>query len=604
MKTKVESTIAEIKSLLRGYPDDVRPTEDVDVFTLLVYNYVVNEEQNLNGLALVNQYSNYFVNGANDGGIDMLYYDDKSATLGVIQTKYSPNIDVNNATAEIEKIIRTLHQLQERNFAGFSQTLKKKYLELESSISDTEYTYEIILATTSEFNKQKVESQVKLNQKQFGRGVSLNIVLGRELEQKINTIDNGIQRVTTGKLELVNTVSSKDIEYTSKSKKGIFVSAQAKSIKALYDNYEDKGLFDLNVRKYIKRVSIDNGIIHTIQKDPSEFWFLNNGLTIATSDYAIDGNVIHLYDFSVVNGAQTTTLIAKKLGEGQDFAVPVKVIAPASDIKLDGDQLDDFFSGVSEATNSQKPIRPQDLKANTRELRSLHRKLKEHGIFLKIKQGVKPDKKYAETIKIEDFAKLIYSFVNQAPGSARSKVRSLFESKKYDTIFVKPQYDQSENRIEFLQDLIDLYAKVDEIQNGLIKSQKGLTPDSNAIFRNGKLAMMALLGLAYTYVNEDAQSWEQVKTVPYRYGAFLRDTTENFDNDLRFVIQKIVQVIQTGYTQYQQAFDKNATVTNYLKKDTSYATLAQTFIADLSASEGNPERDALYPSCTILKRDC
>ena len=36
---------------------------------------------------------------------------------------------------------------------------------------------------------------------------------------------------------------------------------------------------------------------------------LNNGLTIACNEYKVDGKFIKLYDFSIVNGGQTTNLI-------------------------------------------------------------------------------------------------------------------------------------------------------------------------------------------------------------------------------------------------------------------------------------------------------
>ncbi|MFB9769132.1 AIPR family protein [Lactiplantibacillus modestisalitolerans] len=594
---EIEHAIDEMKLLLKDFPADTKPKNDVDWFTLMAYNYVINERGYLKDIDLITEYRNYFVNGSNDGGIDMLYYNDKLSVLGILQTKYSNNIDVNSATAEIQKILRTVEKLQNHDFSNLSQIVKDKFRSLNDGINE-DVTYEITLVTTSTFDKERALKNVG-STKRFKNSVDFNIVNGLDLSQKIYTIKNGIQRVDNGKLELINVVnqSGRSMEYSSNSKKGIFVSAKASSIKKLYDLYENRGLFDLNVRKYIKRNSIDKGIINTIQRDPTEFWFLNNGLTIATSDYQIDGNVIHLQDFSVVNGAQTTTLIARNYKE-TDFAVPVKVIAPA--FELEGDQQDNFFSGVSEATNSQKQIRPQDLKANTRELRALQHVLKPYNIFLKIKQGVNATNKY-DLIKIEDMAKLIYSFVNQAPGTARSSVRSLFES-HYKTIFLNPNYDQDPNKIEFLRDLVMLYFKVDEIQGNLLREGKAMTQDSAAIFGNGKFAIMALLGVAYRYVNEDAQSWPQVKEKDYIYGSFMQNVTDDFDKKLKFAILKIVHVIQVGYDRRKKSAP-GVTITNYLKKDSSYEQLAQEFLTNLASSENDPEMDALYPSCLVLKRD-
>ncbi|WP_054737578.1 AIPR family protein [Secundilactobacillus similis] len=498
---QVTRALSHIKSLTRDFPENIKPNTDSDWFTFVIYNYIVNEDPNFQALTVINQYASQFVNSANDGGIDMLAYDEKSATLNIIQTKYSSNFTVTGANAEISKIMATIQKLHEKDFSNLSNNLKEKYNDLIANSENTSYA--ITLATTSEFDKQKVldsfsKKKRSLKSDDILKNVDLSIFLNSDLNEKIKAVTTGIQRVREGKITLINAIPQTDIDrvqYISKTKMGAFVSAKASSIKELYDQYEDKGLFDLNVRKYIRRAGIDSGIIKTIQKDSTEFWFLNNGLTIATSSYEIDGNVIHLYDFSVVNGAQTTTLIANNLKGDQEFAVPVKVIAPSTDTKahLSDDELDDFFSGVSEATNSQKPIRPQDLKANTRELRELHRKLKERNIFLKIKQGVKPDKKYSYTIKIEDLAKIIYSFVNQLPGTARSNVRSLFDSKRYDDIFIKPGYttdDTDSSKIDFIQDLVTLYFTIDDVQSEDLKFARASITGDQAIFSNGKLAIM------------------------------------------------------------------------------------------------------------------
>lgn len=45
--------------------------------------------------------------------------------------------------------------------------------------------------------------------------------------------------------------------------------------------YAGKGLFDLNIRKYIRNTLVDNGIKNTLDKDRQNFWFLNNGIIIA-----------------------------------------------------------------------------------------------------------------------------------------------------------------------------------------------------------------------------------------------------------------------------------------------------------------------------------
>lgn len=572
-----------------------------NLFTLVVYNYIVEENSNYKWSDLPKQYDNFFVNGPNDGGIDLIYYDESSTTLGFIQTKLSKNVTVNSTIAEIEKTIRTIEQLKSRNFKGLSETLKRKYLDVMDRVSeDDEISYEIIFAATSDFDKDKVRDKLKLPV-----GLAIAIYPKAELNNKIRAVEEGIQRVADGKIELINKLPKNNVnEYQSKTMIGVSVSAKASSIKKLYDHDKDNGLFDLNVRKFVTRKAIDKGIVGTIHKHPSEFWFLNNGLTIATSTYEVDGDNIKLHDFSVVNGAQTTTLIGENFAlEADDFPVPVKVIAPLNPDVLSDIDKDQFFSDISEATNSQKPIKPQDLKANTRELRMLQKGLSQFNIFLKIKQGTRAPKRN-ETIKIEDLAKLIYSFVNQLPGSARSSVRSLFESKeKYDSIFLRPGYDQSEDRLYFIRDLIRLSDKVNQVQGEVLSTGDGTVGNTTAIYGNGKLTIIALLGAIYQYMNDDAQNVEKIKNNgDYQYGSFIADT-EEADSSLKTVIIELVNLINTKYEAARE-LNPDITVTNYLKKDKSYQSIVQSFISRLAALKAspNPMSKAVYEDFKVLKR--
>jgi len=577
-----------------------------NLFTLVTYNYIIEENDNYKWSDLPKQYENFFVNGPDDGGIDMIYYDEPTATLGFIQTKLSKNVSVNSCVNEINKTLRTIDQLKHKDFNGLSKTLQKKYLDVLDRISDDdEISYEIIFAATSELDKAKVHSKVKMP-----ADINLSIYLKNDLNQKIRAVEEGIQRVADGKIELTTKLPKNNVnEYQSATMMGVAASAKASSIKKIYDHDKDNGLFDLNVRKFVTRKVIDNGIIETIHKQPSEFWFLNNGLTIATSAYEVDGDNIKLHDFSVVNGAQTTTLIGENFKvDSEDFSVPVKVIAPLDPDSLSDIDKDQFFSNISEATNSQKPIKAQDLKANTRELRMLQKGLYQCGFFIKIKQGTHApdgiDSKH--TIKIENLAKLIYSFVNQLPGSARSGVKHLFESKeKYNTIFLKPGYDQDPNRLYFLRDLIILSNQVDQIQGEVLSSGEAETENSSAIYSNGKLAIMALLGASYQFVNADANNIDEMKNnTHFHYGAFLSDSNEA-DPHLKPTILSLVQIIDD---QFSLAYGNNQelTVTNYFKKDTSYQSIVKKLISQLAAGKMAPDgfQKAFYDELlTILKRN-
>ena len=67
------------------------------------------------------------------------------------------------------------------------------------------------------------------------------------------------------------------------------------------------------MKKIISYLFVDTGIKRTLDKERENFWFLNNGIIIACTEYDIDGDTIKLTDFSIVNGGQTTASLATAL---------------------------------------------------------------------------------------------------------------------------------------------------------------------------------------------------------------------------------------------------------------------------------------------------
>ena len=63
------------------------------------------------------------------------------------------------------------------------------------------------------------------------------------------------------------------------------------------------------------------------------FWFLNNGIIIACTEFEPDGDTIKLHNFSIVNDGQTTQLIGTYKGTNtKEFYIPCKIVATKNDI--------------------------------------------------------------------------------------------------------------------------------------------------------------------------------------------------------------------------------------------------------------------------------
>ncbi len=361
------------------------------------------------------------------------------------------------------------------------------------------------------------------------------------------------------------------LEYESLNNKGIMCNVLSTSIIQLYNKYAGKGLFDLNIRRYIRNTLVDSGVKRTLDKDRENFWFLNNGIIIACQDFEIDGDTVRLYDFSIVNGGQTTTLISSYKGNNtQEFFIPCKIIS-TKDESADSS----FFTKIAEATNSQKPIYSRDLKSNTPEMVRLKKLLERENIFLEIKRGIKPKKNYKYTIKNDELAQLIFSFVYQRPGTSRSGKKKIFDSDELYAKVFKVNYFDDTNKKDFLLDIIDLYDRFKIIEKKH-KQTTTLNEIQLEILKNGRQIIFALMGVLYRLENCDLTESDlksnpsNLKAIPFNYGKHISNYKGNdFDKKFEKIIIDIIKIVADSY---QMARNNNLTtsVSNYFKTDSKY----------------------------------
>lgn len=299
------------------------------------------------------------------------------------------------------------------------------------------------------------------------------------------------------------------------------------SIIQLYNKYAGKGLFDLNIRKYIRNTLVDSGIKAALDKDRENFWFLNNGIIIACQDFEIDGDTVQLFDFSIVNGGQTTTLISTYKGTNtKEFYIPCKIVSTKED-----KSVSTFFTKIAEAANSQKPIYARDLKSNSPEMRTLKGLLDREDVFLEIKRGIKPSKTYRYNIKNDELAQLILSFAYQRPGTARSGKQKIFDNDLYPKLF-KVNYFDDPGKKGFLLDIIDLYDRFKIIEKKY-KQDNLLTEMQLEILKNGRQVIFALMGVVYRLANNDIKENDlknnpsDLKVIPFNYGKFISNYIAN-----------------------------------------------------------------------------
>ncbi len=136
----------------------------------------------------------------------------------------------------------------------------------------------------------------------------------------------------------------------------------AKELHKAFSNYGVK-LFSANVRDYLgSRASDSNinyGIKQSITTAPSDFWVLNNGLTVLThkaKSIAVDGkNLLEVSGMSIVNGAQTTGAIGSLVKPPTDSAfVSVRFISTSDNT---------LIQDIVRYNNSQNEVTASDFRS-------------------------------------------------------------------------------------------------------------------------------------------------------------------------------------------------------------------------------------------------
>ncbi|MBP5434636.1 AIPR family protein [bacterium] len=238
----------------------------------------------------------------------------------------------------------------------------------------------------------------------------------------------------------------------SKDNPAILMNIRGYDLAVLANDYmsTDKGrniLFGQNFREGLSEKSKTyDGMAKTIRDEPDKFWFYNNGITIIAEDFKEDkdNKIITLKEFSIINGAQTTSALgtflqtAKMNKNKPDEECLKKVYVLARILKVKNHE---FQSKIAVYNNTQNPITTRDMASNNPEQIALYWRLLHDEIYMEIRRGMKVPSNtqslrlpYRKTTNL-DLAQLAFAGFLKDPFTAKDKKNTIF-----DTDYKRPQY--------------------------------------------------------------------------------------------------------------------------------------------------------------------
>jgi hypothetical protein len=202
-------------------------------------------------------------------------------------------------------------------------------------------------------------------------------------------------------------------------------------------------IFDSNVRGYWKSTPVNKRIAGTLRNPgSSEFWLLNNGITILADKIDNAGFLqIEINDPQIVNGLQTSREIYSYYLEAKNLPVPDARRVLVRIIKTADKKVRDE---VVRCTNSQNEMPEEALRATDAIHRQIETLFHRYNLYYDRRKGHYRDqgKPVDQIVTVVDVLQGMLSVVLRRPDDARARPRNYFKSNElYNSVFGKDKFD-------------------------------------------------------------------------------------------------------------------------------------------------------------------
>ena len=577
----------KIHSLKDLYPS-LREKSDAYVFSALCIraNLYKNPALVLND----SDFAEMIVDGQNDGGVDVLLTDPNSenSDLVIAQSKYYASINKDDVASAMSKMATFYKDMKAGRYEQVNAKVRRRFLSLDAEQAEDARVKFVFYTSALQagINRVQLERQFR-SQFEDGGAFDVKFYFGKDLEEEIKESESRRPTVEQGKIQIDQ--ARNWLKYEDRA---IIVNVSAFSIKTLYAQYNLQ-LLSKNLRYHIAGKEIDQGIKDTIENSPESFWMKNNGITIICDDFNLDGKEVKLRNFSIINGGQTTYMLHKNpnINQENDLYLPCKIIRNEGETE---DERSSFSLSIAKATNTQKPIRAVDLKANAPEQIRFSRAMREEGIFYQTKRGEEVPRAYKEkylNTSLLEVGKLALAAVFQMPCASRNKPSTMYRPEYYEKIFGGDPMPMARISKELLY--IDFYFRKTFLKKFDRENRdSAISGDSIAFAHNSRTLCIAFVAFASRYYQGNITE-QKMQTIfnAVRHESGLESSVydavsdtegllylfpkEVFQQKDRYeeILEKLFNlIIEEGTSCFVMTRDADNTLTptNFLKKDRNY----------------------------------
>lgn len=288
-----------------------------------------------------------------DNGIDAIYYEEKTETLHLLQSKLQPS---EFKQADAQAFCAGIRLLIQQDFAAFNSNVRQRQIQLESALSQAS-----IIKLWVVYTGVGVTGTAKTTLAQFIADESLGETdrLSPDIGY-FGPADIAAELRTRQSYKPVNTeiFLANDVKLTDPR---VTWYGQV-SVADLVGLHRDQGkaLYEKNVRYFLgtSKSEVNQQIQQTLKADPAAFFYLNNGVTalctrVTAKERTAGRRRLKVNGLSIINGAQTVASAAELMSRPSPPIIDkARVMLTLIQVAADGT----FGPRVTRARNSQNPV--------------------------------------------------------------------------------------------------------------------------------------------------------------------------------------------------------------------------------------------------------
>lgn len=299
------------------------------------------------------------VDGYDDNGIDAILFDRNSKILWLVQSKWIESGNGEPETGDMMKFTSGILDLIDLRLDRFNNRVRAKEAELTEALDDPSVRINMVVAYTGQSLSHHNVSVIEDLLEQLNDPSDLARFYSFPLKDAHKALTGSI----AGNPISIEIALSNwgPIEGPHQAFYGLISAAD---IAPWWTEHRAR-LFSDNIRNFIGLTEINESILGTLNDEPENFWYFNNGITALCRNISkkpLGGGDRSMGYFvcegvSIVNGAQTVGCIGHAAettpSKLQDAKVPIRLIS----LK---DCPPDFGVRITKATNTQNKIEKRD----------------------------------------------------------------------------------------------------------------------------------------------------------------------------------------------------------------------------------------------------